>query len=173
MTLYKLSHPPPMRMKTSQTNIITTQPSTSPTPNQSTTPSNTPPIIIANTTQPPVFQIPTIPPIPLSSNTTITTQSQSHNPQTFPTKSFTNNFSPSLFYTIANNLSTSQPPTSTLPPTAYNPYASLHPGFQNYPSISFQSPNLPPNPLPPSTSTFPFNPPPSPPPVLQITPSVP
>ena len=75
---------------------------------------------------------------------------------------------------MTHNLFTSQPSTSNAPPTSYNPYASLHPGFQNYPSISFQPPNLPPNPFPPSTYTFPFNPPPSQtPPALQITPSIP
>ena len=49
----------------------------------------------------------------------------------------------------------------------------LHPDFRNYPSISFRPPKLPPNPLPPSTSAFPFSPPSSQtPPIFQMTPSV-
>ena len=48
---------------TSQTTKITTQPSTSHTPNQYTTPSNTPPMLTSNVTQPSVFHTSTIPPI--------------------------------------------------------------------------------------------------------------
>ena len=74
---------------------------------------------------------------------------------------------------MTHKLFTSQPSTSNPPPTSYNPYASLHPGFKNYPPNSFQPHYLPPKPLPPSTSAFPFNPPSSqPPPVLQMTPFV-
>ena len=69
-------------------------------------------------------------------------------------------------------------PTCHLPPasTFYDPYASLHPSFPNFPVSSFQPPFLPPNPCPqPQTSTQSFNPLTSqpPPPVLQMTPSVP
>ena len=110
-------------------------------------------MIIFCTTQPPVFQIPTISPIPHSSKTSITTQPQSHNPQTyFPPNPSLINPNPPSSLPMTHNLFTSQPSTSNLPPTSYNPYASLLPGFQNYPSISFQPPNLPSNPLPPSTS---------------------
>ena len=132
-------------------------------------------MLISNTTQPPVFQIPPVHPIPLSSNTTITTQPQSHSPQThFPPNRSIINHNPPSSIPITHNLFTSQPSTFNPTLTSYNPYASLHPGFQNYPSISFQPPNLPPNPLPLSTSAFPFNSPSSqPPPVLQMTPSVP
>ena len=132
-------------------------------------------MIISNTTQPPMFQYPTIPPIPISSNTTITTQPQSHTTQTSfpPNPSLINPNSPSSL-PMPHNLFTSQPSTSNPPHTSFNPYASLHPGFQNYPSISFQPPNILSNPLPPSTSAFPFIPLPSqPPPVLHITPFVP
>ena len=72
------------------------------------------------------------------------------------------------------------PPSSVSPPTSYDPYASLHPGFHNYPPSSFQPPTdhpnpLHPNPPPPSTSTFSFNPASSQPPrsVFQMTPYVP
>ena len=72
---------------------------------------------------------------------------------------------------LPQNPFNSQPYTSNPPPAPYNSYVSLHPG---YPSLSFQVPNLPPNPLPPSTSALPFNPPSSqPPPDPQMTPSVP
>ena len=58
--------------------------------------------------------------------------------------------------------------------TSYNPYISRHPGFQNFPTNSFQPPNFPPDPLPPSTSAIPLNPPSSyPPPLLHMTLSVP
>ena len=50
----------------------------------------------------------------------------------------------------------------------------LHPGFQNFATNSFQSHNIPPNPLPPSNSTIPFNPPSSyPSPHFQMPPSAP
>ena len=59
---------------TSQTTTITTNPSISSTPNQYTTPSNTPPVLPSNTAQLPVYQFPTIPPIPLSLINTLNTQ---------------------------------------------------------------------------------------------------
>ena len=67
----------------------------------------------------------------------------------------------------------SHPSTSNIQSTSYNPYVSLHPGFQNFPTNSFQSTNIPPNPLPPSNSTLPVNPYSSyPSPHFQMTPSV-
>ena len=49
-----------------------------------------------------------------------------------------------------------------------------HTGFHIYPPSSFEHPNLPPNPFPPSDSTYPFNPPSSQPslPGFRMTPSV-
>ena len=109
---------------TSQTNIITTQPSTSPTPIQYTAPSNNPlqsPLILHN----PVFQIPTLPPIHLSFNTTITTQPQSRTTQTHipPNPLVINPYSPSSL-PMPHNLFTSQS-ASKPPPTPNNPNASL------------------------------------------------
>ena len=128
-------------------------------------------MLTSKTTQHPVFQNPTIPPILLSLNTTFTTQPQSHNPQIdfLPNHSSINHNPPS-FLPMTQNLFNPQPSTSHPSPTSYNPYASLQPGFHKYPSISVQPSNLPPSPLPPSTSAFPFKPPSSQPPlVLQIT----
>ena len=68
------------------------------------------------------------------------------------------------FFSTAQNPSLSLPSSaSNPPPTFYDPYASLHPAFYNYPLSSSQLHTLPPNPLPPSISTVPFNPPPQPP----------
>ena len=85
-----------------------------------------------------------------------------------------------LLLTLTPSFPQSQYPQFTFPlstpippPTSYDLYASLHPGFHNYPT-TFQPPTLPPNPLPPSFSNFPFNSPPSQPPpsVFRMTPSV-
>ena len=110
-------------------------------PNQNTTLSNTSPAVICNSVQPSTFQIPTLNPIPLSLNTTIPTQFLSQNPPSSSTQH------PSI----------SQTTSSTTQSTSYNPYVSLYPTFQNFPTTSFQ-------PLPnpshsiPSISTVPFNP---------------
>ena len=109
--------------------------STSNSPNQYTTPSNTPPAVPPNSVSLSTSFIPTLPPIPLSFNNTLPTQSLPPNP---PISSF------------------SQTSSSTTQPTPYNPYVSLHPAFQNFPTNSHQPP---PNPSQPplSTSTIPFN----------------
>ena len=82
---------------------------------------------------PPSF--PHYPPFPLSFNNTLPTQSFLPNP---PISSI------------------SQTSSSTTQPTPYNPYVSLHPAFQNFPTNSHQPlPN--PSQPPLSTSTIPFN----------------
>ena len=108
-------------------------------------------------------------------NNTPTTQPSSQNlPTNFPQNPSLIIQNPPSSVPIPQNLFNSQPLTSIPPSTSYNPYVSLHPGFQNYPTNSFQPPNFPLNPFPPSTSALPFNPPSSyPPPLLQMTPSVP
>ena len=65
---------------TSQTTTTTENLSTSHTPNQYTTPSNTPPVIPSNSVKLPVYQILTIPPIPFSLNNTLSTQPPTQNP---------------------------------------------------------------------------------------------
>ena len=132
-------------------------------------------MLLSNTAQLPVYQIPTIPPSPLSLNNTLTTQPSSQNtPTYFPQNPSLINQNPLSSVPISQNLFNSQHSTSNPPSTSYYPNVSLHPGFPNYPTISFQPPNLHPNPLPPSISALPFNPASSyPPPLLQMTPSVP
>ena len=110
-------------------------------PNQYTTPSNTPPAVICNPVQPSTFQIPTLNPIPLSLNTTIPPQILSQNP-------------PSV---SAQHSSLSQITSSTTQPTSYTPYLSLYPTFQNFPTTSFQPPPNSSHSIPP-LSTVPFNP---------------
>ena len=104
-------------------------------PNQYNTPSNTPPAVPPNSVSLSTSFIPTLPPIPLSFNNTLPTQSFPPNP---PISSI------------------SQTSSSTTQPTPYNPYVSLYPAFQNFPTNSHQPP---PNPSQPplSTSTIPFN----------------
>ena len=148
--------------------------STSHTPNQYTTPSNPPPVIPSNNAQLPVYQIPTIPLSPLPLNNTLSYQPLTQNPPIcFPQKPSLFNQNPPSSLPIPPNPFNSQPSTSNLQSTSYNPYVSLHPGFQNFLTNSFQPPNIPPNPLPPSTSSLPFNPPSSyPSPHFQMTSSV-
>ena len=106
---------------------------TSHSPNQYTTPSNTPPALPYNTVQPSAFQIPTLPPIPLSLNNTLPTQSLPQNPPPSSTHD------PSLFNqnpfssSLPPILSISQTTSSTTQSTSYNPYLSLYPTFQNFP----------------------------------------
>ena len=84
------------------------------------------------------------------------------------------NQNPASSLPIPSNSSNSQPSISNLQSTSYNPDVSLHPGFQIFPTNSFQSPFYPPNPRPLSNSTLPFNPPSSyPSPHFQMPPSVP
>ena len=64
---------------TSQVTTINENLPTSHLPNQYTTPSNTPPAVSYNTVQPSALQIPTLPPIPLSLNNTLPTQSLPQN----------------------------------------------------------------------------------------------
>ena len=132
-------------------------------------------MLLSNNAQLPFYQIPTIPPIPLSLNNTLTIQPSSQTlPTCFPQNPSLFNQNPPSSVLISQNHFNSQPSTSNLPSTSYNPYVSLHPGFQNYPTNSFQPPNFPLNPLPPSTPAVPFNSPSSyPPPLLPMTPSVP
>ena len=108
-------------------------------------------------------------------NNTLTTQSPTQNPPTyFPQNPSLINQNPPSSIPISQTLFNSQPSTSNPPSTSYNLYVSLHPGFQNYPTVSFSPPNLLPNPLPPSTSALRFNRPSSyPPSLLQMPPSVP
>ena len=113
---------------------ITTQPSIFHSPHRY----NTPPPTLPITTQPSLSQIhTTLPPIPLSFNNTITTQPQSHYSQTYfpPCLSSTNSNPPSSLPITQNPLSL-PPSISNTPSTSYDPYASLHPGFHNYP-LSF------------------------------------
>ena len=160
-------------------NPNTTQPLKSHSLHQHQTPANTPPSTYPITTQPSKSQYHQIfPPILLSFNNPITTQPQSHNSQTsFPATLSSSNSSPPLSYHPSSQNPPLNLPHTTLnpPPTSYDPYASLNAGYHNYSPTSFQTPNFPPNPLPPTTSTFPFNPPPfqPPPSVFQMTPSVP
>ena len=74
-----------------------------------------------------------------------------------PTTLSSNPNLPSSFPISQNTPSTLPPSSLPPPPTSYDPNASLHPGFHNYPPPSFQPPTLPPNPLLPSTSTYSFN----------------
>ena len=126
---------------TSQITTVNNNPPLSPSPNQYTTPSNTPPAVISNPIQHSTFQIPTLNPIPLSLNTTIPTQFLSQNPPSSSTQ----------------NHSNFQTTSSTTQSTSYTPYISLYPTFQNFPTTSFQPPPNPHNSLPP-TSTLSFNP---------------
>ena len=88
-------------------------------------------------------------------NNTLSTQPLTQNPPIyFPQNPPLKNQNPPSSLPIPPNPFNSQPPTSNLPSTSYNRYVSLHPGFQNFPTNSFQPPNIPPNPLPPSTSTL-------------------
>ena len=126
---------------TSQITTINNNPPLSHSPNQYTTPSNTPPAVISNPVQHSTFQIPTLNPIPPPLNTTIPTRFLSQNP-------------PSSY---TQNHSNFQTTSSTTQSTSYNPYICLYPTFQNFPTTSFQPPPNPPNSLPP-TSTLSFNP---------------
>ena len=113
---------PPLLSSTQQP--ITTQPSTSHSPHQFTTPSETapPPYPISN--QPSISHIhQTLPPIPLSFHNAITTQLQSHSSQQHsPPIVFSSNPNPqfSLFtsHNLAINLELS---TSNPPPISYDP----------------------------------------------------
>ena len=94
----------------------------------------------------------------------LTTQPQAHFSQTNLQTTLSANPHPPFSFPIPEKL----------PSTSYDPYASLHRGFHDYPTSSFQPPILPPNPLPPSNFTCPFNPPSQPPHhVFPKTPSVP
>ena len=126
---------------TSQITTINNNPPLSHSPNQYTTPSNTPPAVINSPVQHSTFQIPTLNPFPFSLNTTIPTQFLSQNPPSSSTQ----------------NHSNFQTTSSTTQSTSYNPYISLYPTFQNFPTTSFQPPPNPHNSLPP-TSTLSFNP---------------
>ena len=159
---------------TSQTTTITNNLFASHTHNQDTTPSNTPPVLLSNIAQLPVYQIPAISSILLSLNNTTTTTQPQNPPTNFSQNPSLINQNPPSSVPISQNLFNSQHSTSSPLSTSYNPHVSLHPGFQNYPTISFQPHNFPPIPLPPSTSALPFNLPSSYlPPLLQMTPSVP
>ena len=108
-------------------------------------------------------------------NITLSTQPLTQNPPLYflQNPSLINQNPPSSLPTPPNP-SDSQLSISNLQSTSYNPYVSLHPGFQSYPTNSFQPPNNPPNHLPPSNSTLPFNLPSSyPSPPFQMPPSVP
>ena len=118
---------------TSQITTIHNNPPLSHSPNQYTTPSNTPPAVISNPVQHSTFQIPSLNPIPLSLNTTKLAQNFPQNPPSSSTQ----------------NHSTLQTTSSTTQSTSYNPYISLYPTFQNFPTNSFQPPPNPPNSLPP------------------------
>ena len=118
---------------TSQFTTIHNNPPLSQSPNQYTTPSNTPPAVISNPIQHSTFQIPSLNPIPLSFNTTMHAQNIPQNLPSFSTQ----------------NHSTLQTTSSTTQPTSYNPYISLYPTFQNFPTNSFQPPPNPPNSPPP------------------------
>ena len=120
---------------TSQVTLNNENLSPSNSPNQYNTPSNTPPAVPPNSVSLSTSFIPTLPPIPLSFNNTLPTQYFPPNP---PISSI------------------SQTSSSTTQPTPYNPYVSLHPAFQNFPTNSHQPPPNPPQP-PLSTSTIPFN----------------
>ena len=130
---------------TSQITTTTELLPTSNSPNHYTTPSNTQPALPYNTVQPFALQIPVLPPIPLSLNNTLPSQSLTQNPPPSSTHD------PSLLN--QNPLSSSSIPpiptisqtiSSTTQSTLYNPYLSLYPTFQNFPTNSFQPP---PNPL--------------------------
>ena len=110
---------------TSQITTIHNNPPLSHSPNQYTTPSNTPPAVISNPVQHSTFQIPTLNPIPLPLNTTIPAQFLSQNPPSSSTQ----------------NHSNLQTTSSTTQSTSYNPYISLYPTFQSFPTNSFQPPS--------------------------------
>ena len=85
---------------TPQTTTTTANLSASHTPNQYSTPSNTPPVIPSISAQLPVYQIPTIPPIPLSLNNTLSTQALTQTlPIYFSPENFFNLSKPSIILT--------------------------------------------------------------------------
>ena len=140
----------------SQVTVINDNLPTSHSPNHYTTPSNTPPAVSHNPVPPSTFSIPTLPPIPLSLNNTLPTQPVPQNPPPSSTHD-PSLFSPNPFSSSLPPISSiSQTTTSTTQPTSYNPFISLYPTFQNFPTHSFQSPPNPPHPTLP-TSTLPFN----------------
>ena len=94
---------------TSQITTFNNNPPLSHSPNQYTTPSNTPPAVINNPIQHSTFHNPTLNTIPLSLNTTIPTQFLSQNPPSSSTQ----------------NHSNFQTTSSTTQPTPYNPYIFL------------------------------------------------
>ena len=107
---------------TSQTTTTTENISTSHTPNQNTTPSNTPPVIPSNTVQLPVYQLPTIPPIPPSLNNTLSTQPLTQkSPIYFPQNPSLINQNASSSLPIPPNPSNSQTSISNFQSTLYNP----------------------------------------------------
>ena len=155
-----LNPTPPINqpIPTSTTQINTTNETlpTSYSPNHYTTPSNTPPTAPCTTVQSSAFQIPTLPPIPLSLNNNLPTQSfienpppsSTHNPSLFNLTSFSSSIPP--LPTNSQNLS------SATQSTSHNPYLSLYPTFQNFPTNSLQPPPNPPHSIPP-TSTIHFH----------------
>ena len=84
----------------------------------------TPSAVISNPVQHSTFQIPSLNPIPLSLNTTMPAQILSQNPPSSSTQ----------------NHSTLQTTSSTTQSTSYNPYISLYPTFQNFPTTPSKSP---------------------------------
>ena len=118
-----LDHPPPPSLN----DPITTQPSSSHSPHQYNTPSNSPPrktITIqpnlSKTQQP-------LPPIPISCpNVTNVTQRQAHSSQTYLSTSLSTNLHSPLSFPLPRITSS----------TSYDPYATLHHGFHNCPPSS-------------------------------------
>ena len=94
---------------TSQITTTTELLPTSNSPNHYTTPSNTPPAVPYNTVQPSALQIPISPPIPLSLNNTLPSQSLTQNPPPSSTHD------PSLLN--QNPFSSSIPPIPTISQT--------------------------------------------------------
>ena len=143
-----LNHTPSLHQPTStSTSQITTTTEILPTsnsPNHYTTLSNTPPAVPHNTVQPSALQIPILPPIPLSLNNTLPSQSITQNLPSSSTHDPSipnqNPFSSS----IPSIPTISQTIPSTTQSTSCNPYLSLYPTFQNFPTNSLQPPPNPP-----------------------------
>ena len=129
---------------------ITTQPSTSHSPLQYNTPSDTPPPPNNNTVtiQPTTFLIhQPLPPFPISFPSVIITQRQPHSSNTSlpPTLSYNSNH-PFPLPASQNLPQTSNRPSGS---TTYDHYVSLHRRFHKFPVSFSQPPNLPHNPCPP------------------------
>ena len=124
---------------TSQTTTTTANLSTSHTLNQYTTLSYTPPVIPSNNPQLPVYQIPTIPPIPLSLKKTFSTQPQTRNSPIYfpqnPSLIIQNHHYPYLYRQIFlfPNLLPLVFRLHHITPMSH----FTHPGFQTFPTNSF------------------------------------